>query len=134
MASSRDVVLGHLGETNPSLFGSYIVIKYANLEASYEVDVVTQHGIYFVRVSEKGIKYLSAVQQISGSRCGDLSPSELTDSPVISSLNSFILGSYSEVSGYSISLVQGYLSSTGVQSFRMLYSQSQQRYEFMIVQ
>ena len=90
--------------------------------------MVTQHGMYFVRISEKGIKYLSAAQQISSSRCGDLSPSEVAASPIISSLNAFILGSYSEVAGHTLELVQGYLSSSGVKSFRMLYGKQQGRY------
>lgn len=52
-SSDRATVLDFLGEANPSLFGINVVIKYevdTTGEGSFEVDLLTQYGIYFIRV------------------------------------------------------------------------------------
>lgn len=134
----RDIVFNFLQTTKPSLFSaSSILIKYsAELDTNsngYEMDMLTQSGVFFTRVHQKGFLYLSTITQVSFDTCADLDSSESVNNPVIASLNTFILQNYWQVSGYSLSLVQGFISSTGLVSYRMLYAKDSNRYEVQIV-
>lgn len=123
----RSAVLSFLQTSKPTLFGTIVPVRISPqlnlLDDGYEVDLLTVSGTYYTRVHQHGsIYYLTTITQSNISPCASLDPSEQVQNSVVSSLNSFILQNYWQVSGYSLSLVQGYLSSTGSIGYRMLYS------------
>lgn len=137
-SSNRSAIISFLQTSKSSLFGTMILLKMASQLQSnnniYEVDILTSFGTYYTRVHEKNLLYLSKITQTSLSTCHDLDPSEYSSNSIVSSLNTFILQNYWQVNGYTLSLVQGYISSSGSISYRMLYANQNQRYQVQIIQ
>lgn len=133
--ATRSAIISLLQQQKPTLFSISILIHlYPGLDVEdqgYEVDILTQFGTYYTRIyQQQGLLYLSTITQTSPATCSDLSPSEMVQNPVVSSLNSFVLQNYPQVVGSYLSLAQGYISSaTGAISYRLVLAKQSQRYE-----
>lgn len=129
---TRNSILQFLTAEKPSLFSSFLVINQAQITTGvYKIDLLTQYGTYFARVVNNGLLYLSSISATSSSLCSDLSPSEFTANTAVSSINSSIVASYPSLNGYTLQLVQGFMSGPYI-NYRFLYSQAANRYEFLL--
>jgi hypothetical protein len=118
---------------DPILFNSSIIINFNSAEINAcTVDILTAYGSYFTRVYYNSLLYLSTVTQTSTVSCSDLNSTESANNPILNSLNAYLVSSYG-LRGFTLSLVQGYINSQGVLSYRMLYSLGSIRNEVQVV-
>lgn len=130
---SRTSVMQFLLSQDPILFNSSIIINFNSAEINAcTVDILTAYGSYFTRVYYNSLLYLSTVTQTSTVSCSDLNSTESANNPILNSLNAYLVSSYG-LSGFTLSLVQGYINSQGVLSYRMLYSSGSIRNEVQVV-
>lgn len=125
---SRNAIMEFLMQAKPSLFSTFLIIS--NLQISpgvFEVDLLTIYGTYFTRVVNNGLLYLSAISMTSTNRCSDLSSSEFTANTAVASLNTYLQGNYPVIAGYTLQLVQGFITGSNI-NYRFLYSLGSSRY------
>ena len=133
----RTEVLTFLQTQKPTLFTTTVPVKFAP-ELSIdrdgcEVDLLTVSGTYYTRVHKQGsLYYMTTITQNSISPCASLDPSEQTGNSVVSSLDTYIKANYWQVSGYTLSLVQGYINASGYIGYRMVYSSGTSRQEVKV--
>lgn len=129
---TRNAILQFLTAEKPSLFSSFLVINQAQINTGvYNIDLLTQYGTYFARVVNNGLLYLSSISATSTNLCSDISPSEFIANTAVASINTYIFASYPLLSGYTLQLVQGFMSGPYI-NYRFLYSQGVNRYEFLL--
>ncbi len=131
---SRNSIMQFLKIQNPTIFNVFLMVSSVQSSLGvYNLDILTSYGTYFARVINKNLLVLSAISLTSTNLCSDLSASEFTSNSVVASLNSFLTSSYSVINGYSLQLVQGFITAAGTINYRLLYSLGQNRYEFQMV-
>lgn len=119
---------------SPTIFNVFLVVSSVQSSPGvYNLDILTSYGTYFARVINKNLWYLSAISVTSTNLCSDLSTAEFTSNSVVASLNTFLTSNYPSINGYSLQLVQGFITSGGLINYRLLYSLGQNRYEFQMV-
>ena len=131
---TRNAIMQFLKVQNPTIFNIFLMVSSVqSTPAVYNLDILTSYGTYFARVVNKNLLYLSAISITSTNLCSDLSAAEFTSNSVVASLNTFLISSYSVINGYSLQLVQGFITAGGTINYRLLYSSGQNRYEFQMV-
>lgn len=129
---TRNALLSFLVQEKPSLFSSFLVVSISQISPGiFNIDLLTLYGTYFARVVNSGLLILTGVSMTSTNLCSDLASSEFTANPAVVTLNTYLQANYPSINGYSLSLVQGFMSGNNA-NYRLVYSQGTNRYEFLM--
>lgn len=125
---TRNSIVQFLKQENPQLLTTILIISQTSPAAKiYKLDLLTPFGIYFARVVNNVVLYISALSYSSPNLCSDLAVSEFTSNSVVAALNTYITTNYQIINGYSLQLVQGFMNNTSI-NYRFLYSSGVNRY------